>query len=72
MTDQTPKAIEDCHELLRWLIPQLDKFPRNHRFTLGERLETALLQVLDKQRPLSIYRLHAQSKALIMVRLKTL
>lgn len=46
-TDNTPKAIEDCHELLRWIIPQLDKFPRNHRFTLGERLETALLEVLE-------------------------
>lgn len=47
MTDNTPKAIEDCHELLRWLIPQLDKFPRHRRFTLGERIETALLEVLE-------------------------
>ena len=31
-----PKVVDDCHELLRWLIPHLDKFPRNRRFTLGE------------------------------------
>ena len=47
MADQTPKAIEDCHELLRWLIPQLDKFSRNRRFTLGVRIETAMLEVLE-------------------------
>lgn len=41
-----PKAVQDCHELLVWLIPHLDKFPRNRRFTLGERLETALIEVL--------------------------
>ena len=33
-----PQVIDDCHELLKWLIPALDKFPRARRFTLGERL----------------------------------
>ncbi len=47
MIDTTPKAIEACHELLRWIIPHLDKFPRNHRFTLGERIESGLLDVLE-------------------------
>ena len=45
MTDETPRdavprAVQACHELLAWLIPQLDLFPRARRFTLGERLET--------------------------------
>ncbi len=30
-----------------WLIPQLDKFPRQRRFTLGDRIETGLLEVLE-------------------------
>ena len=47
MVNSTPKAIEDCHELLLWMIPQIDKFPRNHRFTLGDRIETGLLDVLE-------------------------
>ena len=42
-----PQVVQDCHELLLWLIPLLDKFPRNRRFTLGERLESRLLEVLE-------------------------
>jgi len=44
----TPKAIEDCHALLAWMLPQLDKFPRARRFTLGSRIEDGLLFVLEK------------------------
>jgi hypothetical protein len=29
------------------MIPQIDKFPRLRRFTLGERLESTLLEVLE-------------------------
>ena len=43
----TPKAVQDCHQLLEWLIPLLDKFPRVRRFTLGERIESGLLRVLE-------------------------
>jgi hypothetical protein len=46
-TQNLPKAVQDCHELLLWLIPQLDKFPRVRRFTLGERLESGILAVLE-------------------------
>jgi len=44
---QIPKVVQDCHNLLLWIIPILDKFPRNRRFTLGERLESGLLNVLE-------------------------
>ena len=37
-----PQVVQSCHELLLWLIPQLDKFPRSRRFTLGERIEAGL------------------------------
>ena len=47
MAASVPQAVQSCHELLLWLIPQLDKFPRSRRFTLGERIETALLDVLE-------------------------
>jgi hypothetical protein len=47
MRDTTPQAVQACHELILWLIPQLDKFPRLRRFTLGERLEAVLLEVLE-------------------------
>jgi len=48
MADTTPQAVQAAHELLLWLIPQLDKLPRVRRFTLGERLEGALLDVLER------------------------
>ncbi|MEA3277973.1 MAG: hypothetical protein U9Q81_22345 [Pseudomonadota bacterium] len=47
MSDRTPQAVQDCRELIRWLVPQLDEFLRMRRYTLGERLEQALLDVLE-------------------------
>ncbi|MGZ8214110.1 MAG: hypothetical protein ACXWTP_06385 [Methylosarcina sp.] len=32
MKDTTPQAVQACHELLRWLIPHLNKFPLVRRF----------------------------------------
>jgi DNA polymerase III alpha subunit len=45
--DNTPQAVQSCHQLMLWVIPQLDKFPRNRRFTLGEKIEQGLLSVLS-------------------------
>jgi len=42
-----PQAVNACHDLLLWIIPQLDKLPRVRRFTLGERIESGLLDVLE-------------------------
>jgi len=47
MQNHTPQAVQAAHELLVWLIPQLDKLPRARRFTLGERLEAGVLAVLE-------------------------
>lgn len=47
MATTLPQAVQSCHEVLLWLIPQLDKFPRSRRFTLGERLEDGVLAVLE-------------------------
>jgi hypothetical protein len=44
---QLPVAINDCHQLLAWIVPQLDNFPRSRRFTLGEKLELLLMEVLE-------------------------
>jgi len=46
-TPALPKVVEDCHQCLLWIIPKLDHFPRARRFTLGERLENGLLEVLE-------------------------
>ena len=47
-TRNTLKAIDDCHALLGWMLPQLDRFPRARRFTLGNRIEDGLLFVLKR------------------------
>ena len=47
MKDNTPQAVEKCHQLIAWIIPQLDKFPRNRRFTLGDKIEKSLLDTLS-------------------------
>lgn len=48
MQNQTPQAVQAAHELLVWLIPQLDKLPRARRFTLGEHLEAGVLAILER------------------------
>ena len=47
MAASVPQVVQSCHELLLWMIPHLDKFPRLRRFTLGEKLEAILLDVLE-------------------------
>jgi hypothetical protein len=51
MSDQAsggvPRAVQAYHDRLAWLIPHLDPFPRVRRLTLGERLETGFLSVLE-------------------------
>ena len=34
-TPSVLQAVQLCHKLLLWVIPQLDKFPRVRRFTLA-------------------------------------
>ena len=43
-----PHAVQACHDLIVWIIPHVDQFPRLRRFTLGERLESNLLLVLER------------------------
>jgi len=47
MKNDVPVAVQACHDLLKWMVPVLDQFPRNRRFSLGERLEDGLLTVLE-------------------------
>jgi hypothetical protein len=33
-----PTVVSDAYELLKWLVDHVGKFPRSHRFVLGERM----------------------------------
>jgi four helix bundle protein len=51
MTDHSKEAdavvIQKTYDLLLWIIPQIEKFPRSYRFLLGDRIETKLLEIQD-------------------------
>jgi len=42
-----PVVIAKLYDLILWTIPHLEKFPRNHKFTIGDRIETLLLDILE-------------------------
>jgi hypothetical protein len=41
------ESVEDCHQLIVWMMKKLDKFPQVRRYTLGSRIENAALDVLE-------------------------
>ena len=50
MTDnskRTGAAIEAHYQFLAWLVPTIEKFPKSHKFTIGDRIETIAIDVLE-------------------------
>ena len=47
MTDEStgnlPTAVTKAYDLLLWLINHVGKFPKSHRFVLGDRIESQIL-----------------------------
>ncbi|MEI6633921.1 MAG: diversity-generating retroelement protein Avd [Chlamydiota bacterium] len=41
------EVITRMYDFLLWLLPHVEKFPRSHKFTMGDRIENAGLDVLD-------------------------
>ena len=44
---RTGAAIEAHYRFLAWLAPTIEKFPKSHKFTVGDRIETIALDVLE-------------------------
>jgi hypothetical protein len=44
---QTGAALEAHYLFLLWLLPTVEKFPRSHKFTFGDRIENIALDVLE-------------------------
>jgi hypothetical protein len=40
-------AVTKTYDLTLWLLPHIAKFPREHRFTLGDRMEEGVLEILE-------------------------
>ena len=47
MSPTVPQAVQSCHEMLLWLIPQLDKFPRMGR---GQKTPSFILRRAQDER----------------------
>jgi hypothetical protein len=44
---RTGPALEQTYRFLLWLIPTVDKFPRKHKFLLGDRIQATAFEVLE-------------------------
>jgi len=44
---QEKPVIHQMYNLIKWLIPQIAKLPRSHKFTLGDRITNLVLDTLD-------------------------
>ena len=44
---RTGAAIEAHYQFLAWLVPTIEKFPKSHKFTIGDRIEMIALEVLE-------------------------
>ena len=40
-------VIQKTYDLVKWYIPILNRLPRDHRFTLGERMVNGLYDLLE-------------------------
>lgn len=45
---RTGAAIEAPYQFLTWLVPAIEKFPRSHKFTTGDRIETSHLMCSNR------------------------
>ena len=44
--DTPPVVVQKTYEFVLWLLPKVESFPRSYRFTVGERLTGAGLDLL--------------------------
>lgn len=40
-------VIDRTYELVKWFLGRLEKFPRSHRYGLGQRIETTLYDIFE-------------------------
>ncbi len=40
-------ALTKIYDLLLWIIPQLEKFPKSQKYLLGDKIEASLLDIMD-------------------------
>ena len=43
---ETVNSISKTYDSIKWIVPTVAKFPREKRYTLGQRIEDRLLDIL--------------------------
>jgi 23S rRNA-intervening sequence protein len=44
---QSGIALEKAYQLMLWLMPTVEKFPRSQKFLLGDRIQGAALDIIE-------------------------
>ncbi len=44
---KVPPAYEKAYELILWLFPTVNKFPKNQRFVLGQQIENTAVKIME-------------------------
>jgi hypothetical protein len=44
---QTGIALEKAYQFVLWLVPTVEKFPRAQKFLLGDRIQSAAIDILE-------------------------
>ena len=44
---QTAPVLEKTYQFVLWVVPTIEKFPRAQKFLIGDRIQTAALNVLE-------------------------
>lgn len=47
MEPTLPAAVTKAYDIVLWIVNHVGKFPRSHRFILGDRIENKMLTVLE-------------------------
>lgn len=45
MEERLLPAVQKAYDINRWLLPQVDRFSRKYKFTLGDRIQTTALDL---------------------------
>ena len=47
MGNEELPIVQRMYDLIVWYVPVINKFPRSHKYVLGERMQTTLYSVLE-------------------------
>lgn len=73
---QELSVIQKCYDLVKWYVPIIERFPKVHKFTMGDRIINQLYAILEgliraKYAPKKLSRLESLNTELAILRHQT-